>query len=214
MNSAAMISIPVVSSTVRDVPTREAILREAKDCFARQGFEGTSLNDIAAGVGIRRPSLLQYFASKEAIYQQVLLDALEDWGRQVDQARIGELDGWEKVDAVLEASFDFFRTNPEIVRIVRREALSEQGPLGLNLGEALRPYFLRSVAFFKREMAAGLFRDQDAEHLVVTGYGALLTYFSDQSMLRGLLDDDPMSIVSLERRFAHMKQFIRAALEP
>ena len=63
-------------------------------------------------------------------------------------------------------------------------------------------------------MAAGVFRDQDAENLVVTGYGALLTYFSDQSMLRGLLDHDPMSHEALERRFAHMRQFIRAALEP
>ncbi len=209
-----MISIPVVSTTVRDVPTREAILREAKDCFARQGFDGTSLNDIAAGVGIRRPSLIHYFASKEAIYQQVLLDALADWGEQVDRVRLGGLNGWELIDAVLEVSFDFFRTNPEIVRIVRREALSEQSPLGVNLGEALRPYFLRSVAFFEREMEAGLFRTQDAENLVVTGYGALLTYFSDQSMLRGLLDDDPYSHEALERRFSHMRQFIRAALEP
>ncbi len=179
-------------------------------CFARQGFEGTSLNDIAAGVGIRRPSLLHYFASKDAIYQQVLLDALEDWGKQVDSTRIGDLDGWELLDGVLEASFDFFRRNPEIVRIVRREALSEQS----TLGEALRPYFLQAVAFFEREMAAGLFRTQDAANLVVSGYASLLTYFSDGSMLRGLLDDDPFTPNALERRFVHIRQFFRAALEP
>ena len=194
--------------------TRDVILREARACFANQGFEGTSLNDIAAGVGIRRPSLLHYFPSKEAIYRQVMEDALTDWGVRIEQSRVEGLDGWELVDVVLATSFEFFRQNPDVVQIVRREALSDQGHLGFNLGAALRPFYLRSVAFFEREMKAGVFREHDAENLVLTGYGALLTYFSDHSMLAGLLDSDPFSQKALEARFEHMKGFIRAALEP
>ena len=197
-----------------DESTRDSILREARACFANQGFEGTSLNDIAAGVGIRRPSLLYYFGSKEAIYREVMVQSLGAWTDKIEAARSDDLTGWDRVDAVLEASFDFFRTNPDIVRIVRREALSDQGHLGFDLGTALRPFYLQAVAFFEREMAAGTFKEHDAEHLVLTGYGALLTYFSDHKMLDGLLDEDPFSQAALERRFAHMSSFIRAALEP
>ncbi len=217
MNNAARISIPLVSGDVGDLPTRALILQEAQSCFARQGFEGTSLNDIAAGVGIRRQSLLHYFPSKEAIYQQVLMDALGRWGEDIEHSRrngLESLSGWELVDGVLETSFEFFRSNPEIVRIVRREALAEEGHLGLDLGEGLRPYFRRAVAFFEREMDAGTFRRHDAENLVVTGYGGLLTYFSDESMLRGLLEEDPYTEEALAGRLDHLRAFIRAALEP
>ena len=194
--------------------TREQILVEARTCFAAQGFEGTSLNDIAAGVGIRRPSLLHHFDSKEAIYRQILSDALANWGDQIEAARSDNADGWELVDSIVETSFKFFVANPEIIVIVRREAMTDQSPLGFNLGVALRPYFRRAVKFFERQMDDGLFRRHDPENLVITGYGALLTYFSDHAMLKGLVTQDPFSDESLEARFDHMKNFIRAALEP
>lgn len=194
--------------------TRQAILDEALHLFANQGYDGTSLNDIAAGVGIKRASVLHHFPSKEAIYQQVFNTALSEWIERVmaesDKKRPDH--GWPYVDDIVTTAFFFFMENPELVLIVRREALNRHSTLAIDLGTALRPMFQRASAYFQREMDAGTYRRFDPEQLLLTGYGAILSYFSDLPFIEGLLDRDPLDPAMLEERLAHIRAFLRAAL--
>lgn len=76
---------------------RDRILREAAAAFARRGFSGTSLTDIAAAANISKAGLLHHFSSKDSLVSAVLKrrDAAETEAMTAQPATLWEcLDGW------------------------------------------------------------------------------------------------------------------------
>ena len=53
--------------------TRQAILDAALELFADKGYFGTSLRDVATAVGVRESALYNYFKSKEALFDALIL---------------------------------------------------------------------------------------------------------------------------------------------
>ncbi len=192
--------------------TRDQILDEALRCFAERGYDGTSLNDIAAGVGIKRPSLLHHFPSKEALYGDVFERLLSDWMERLEDAIAAPVEGWDKAELVLRAGLDLFAHTPDYVRIMRREALDGGVHLGIDLSGVLRPLFDGAAEYLDQQMREGVFRQHDSRQLLITGYGAILSYFSDAPFIDGLLDDDAMNTANVKRHQEHVISFFKAAL--
>ena len=192
--------------------TRDQILDEALRCFAERGYEGTSLNDIAAGVGIRRPSLLHHFPSKENLYENLFERLLSDWMERLEVSIASPVSGWNKAELVLRSGFSLFADTPDYVRIMRREALDGGEHLGIDLAAVLKPLFDAAVIYLDEQMRAGTFRTHDSRHLLITGYGAILTYFSDAPFIDELLEDRALTAKNINDHCEHVIGFFRAAL--
>jgi AcrR family transcriptional regulator len=67
--------MPKLLETTR-VAREARILRAAVACFARQGYYGTTMEEIAAEAGIAKGAVYVYFPSKEAIF----LALYDTWG--------------------------------------------------------------------------------------------------------------------------------------
>ena len=61
--------------------TKQEILEVALDLFSTQGYEATSVAQIAGAVGIRKASLYSHFASKQGILDALVREVLEQYGR-------------------------------------------------------------------------------------------------------------------------------------
>jgi AcrR family transcriptional regulator len=75
--------------TVNAEARRTSVLETSTEIFSRRGYRGTSMNDIAAAVGLGKPSLYHYFASKEEIltqlYENVLAESVAEAQIVVDE---------------------------------------------------------------------------------------------------------------------------------
>lgn len=65
--------------------TRQLLIDVARELFASQGIEGTTMNDIAAASGKGRRTLYTYFRSKEDIYYAVIEGELEYISEEMDK---------------------------------------------------------------------------------------------------------------------------------
>ena len=72
--------------------TKQEILEASLELFSVQGFEATSISQIADAVGIRKASLYSHFGSKQAILDALVKDVLQQYGEHSIFARAD----WEK----------------------------------------------------------------------------------------------------------------------
>ena len=72
--------------------TKQKILDASLELFSVQGFEATSISQIANAVGIRKASLYSHFENKQAILDALVKDVLEQYGAHSIFAKTD----WEK----------------------------------------------------------------------------------------------------------------------
>jgi AcrR family transcriptional regulator len=101
----------------------QRILEHATRLFAARGFVGASLRDIAKAVGIRKPSLLYHYPSKDELRRKVLEQMLAHWNEVVPRILRAATTGQEQFDAIACHSIAFFSENPDRARLLLRELL-------------------------------------------------------------------------------------------
>ena len=100
----------------------QGILAEAENHFAQFGFEGASLENIAAAIGISRHNLLYYFPNKEALYQRVLDDVLTQWLAGMEDLSHSD-DPQQALRRYIRAKLQYSRVRPQGAKVFTKEVM-------------------------------------------------------------------------------------------
>jgi AcrR family transcriptional regulator len=140
---------PTAASIRIDTPTR--VLDAAENAFALAGIAGAKLADIAAAAGIRRPSLLYHFSSKEGLYSAVVERGFDALGHSLGEAMDTEGEFEERLKRVLSCFVEFLDRRPHLARIVCRQIVDGSGPGKEILLNRVAPLLDRVVRWVERE---------------------------------------------------------------
>src|SRR2546421_2749401 len=118
--------------TSRRVGHREALLAGARQCIEEKGYARTTARDLVAASGTNLASIGYHFGSKEALLNEAIGDAFEEWTNEVVAM---SMEGNERapLDAVgaswvemLDHQFEQHR--PLLVAFVESLAQAERSP--------------------------------------------------------------------------------------
>jgi AcrR family transcriptional regulator len=94
---------------------RALILREAGRLFARHGYAGTRLEDVAAAAHVTKPIVYRHFGSKKGLYMALLekhRDDLPTFVEHADGAAAADGRGAaDDIGAIIERWLDYVREN-------------------------------------------------------------------------------------------------------
>ena len=192
-----------------DNPSR--ILEVATRLFARQGFDGTPLQAIAAEVGVAKPTLLYHYPSKDDLHRAVLDNLFDHWRKVLPQLLEAVTSGRERFDALTGELLGFFRADPDRARLVLREALDRPGELRSRLAENLRPLVLLVGAYIQQGQASGRIHDDvEPEAYVLHVILLVVNGVANFPALAGALSSKATD--AQEKYFAELSRFARTAL--
>ena len=190
---------------------REAILDAALGVFSSEGFRGATLDQIATEAGLSKPNLLYYFASKEAIYTELLSKLLDTW---LDPLRELDPEGdpiAEIVSYVLR-KLEMSRTFPRESRLFANEIVQGAPRIVDQIDGPLKALVDEKASLIAAWQSAGRLAELDPQHLIFSIWATTQHYADFDVQVRHILRPHDNEHLDTAARF--LTEFYRRALSP
>lgn len=141
----------------RALHSRREILRAARITFARDGYEGANIRDIAEQVGVTHTLIRYHFGNKEELWKSVVDDMFDRLSHSMSPSETGELDlsTRDGLKSWLRFYIRYCARNPEHVRIMLHESMAQSDRLDYMVNRVRRSH-AGLIPVFQRLMQQGV----------------------------------------------------------
>jgi len=133
------------------------IITAARDEFARRGFDGARVDQIARRAGVNKQLLFYYFHSKRGLFNTVLTRGAAELEQALASLAIGGDGPLDRLAAALAAQFDFLAAHPDLVTLLTQAGRSDARPFA--------PAIKRLVILIAEGQGLGQVRDDVDPHV-------------------------------------------------
>lgn len=194
--------------------SRDKILDCAEQLFARRGFAGIGLAEVAETVGLRKSTLFHHFSSKAEIYAAVVARILRRFEEQLNRELARGGTPAQRLDRWTDSLIDQLARNPSYPRLLLR-SLFEDDELGGDLpeeheaNEILRRILAAAARLLHEGMDAGQLRRASVPHTLQTLIGATVYHFASGDLGTEIIGASIFSPAEVARRKIEVKALTR-----
>lgn len=180
-----------------------AILNAAERVFARTGFEGGTMTEIASLAGVPKANLHYYFRCKDELYRAVLDNILSLWLAETEVITI-DADPASALSAYVAAKMRLSATRPDASRVFANEVIHGATRIGGFLRDELSSVVAQRASVIDQWASEGRIAPIDATHLFFTIWAATQTYADFESQVCAVLGKTRLGKADLVRASAHV----------
>ena len=172
----------------RDPNRQGQILAAAKRMIADIGFDGVSMRDLAAALGVTPAALYHYFPTKQSLLLAVVATAPTGTPNRAMDFLQGE-DGTaeERLFRFVRRLCERFVEDPDFLYLIERALLDREPEIRKALNEALFSDNLQAMEDFLADHASGC----DKHMLAISVFGLVNHHYKTSTMRQALPGYDP-----------------------
>ena len=196
---------------------REKILDAAEELFARRGFTGVGLSEIADAVGLVKSSLFHHFPTKAQLYAAVVERILREIETALTQALAAGGAPVERLDRWADTIIDLLGARPAHARLLLRSLFEDDELSGSSeeerAADATLARIVSNVSHLLREgMAAGALRAANIAHTLQSLIGLIIYHFASGQFGDELLGRSVFTPAEVKRRKDEIRAFLHHGL--
>jgi AcrR family transcriptional regulator len=160
--------------------SRKKILRTAQHLFAKRGYGGCNISDIAHIAEMSQGNIYWYFSSKEEIYKAVLLEGFSALGKVMAEAAAHSGTALENLDFFLDGFFALMKEDGGdefvaiIITLMSQGGVERMATFGLSTYEIGAGYHQSLNVIFAQGQAEGIFTQEIDANLMSTFFFSLI----------------------------------------
>lgn len=188
---------------------REQVIEVALQSFGTRGYEATSLDQLAAELGVRKQTILYYEPSKAELLDAVIDSSSAELADVLERTLVAAGSGFDRIEAIVRSVFRLALRRPELLGVLR-EVARLGPPAATRLSQNLEPLVQRAREFLVVEMDQGNFRRSDPSLLLLSVYSTVVGVATEVEVLRAVGIEPTLRSTAIRRR--ELIQFLRRAL--
>ena len=171
--------------------TKRAIFDSAIKVFSNSGYNGATMDMIAADAGVAKGTLYYHFKSKEEIFNFIIKEGMTVIKEKIESIAVKQGDILSKIKVLCRVQLGFVYESRDFFKVVMSQLWGQESRQ-LELRESIKKYINYIQYYLEEAMKQGVVKQGDSYLMAYTLFGTICS-----AAVYELINEDKKSIDEL-----------------